>query len=136
VLPQRTHLSTRPASLSHFTTAPLSDIDIHSLVASYEHEPRKKVLSAFYTARAALVEYDVEGTLKLATPSLLEALSGHASIFALFGGQGINEIYFDELQTLFDTYRPLVEPFLALHHRRGPSVTCLRLPGYLSTSTA
>jgi fatty acid synthase subunit alpha len=60
------------------------------------------------------VEYDVEGTPKLATPSLLaETLSGRASIFALFGGQGINEIYFDELQTLFDTYRPLVEPFLA-----------------------
>jgi hypothetical protein len=72
-------------------------------------------LSAFYVARAILVEYDVEGTPKLvATPSLLaEALSGHASIFALFGGQGINEIYFDELQTLFDTYRPFVEPFLA-----------------------
>jgi fatty acid synthase subunit alpha len=72
-------------------------------------------LSAFYVARAILVEYDIEGTPKLvATPSLLaEALSGHASIFALFGGQGINEIYFDELQTLFDTYRPFVEPFLA-----------------------
>jgi fatty acid synthase subunit alpha len=60
------------------------------------------------------VEYDVEGTPNLVTPSLLtEALSGHASIFALFGGQGINEIYFDELQTLFDAYRPFVEPFLA-----------------------
>ncbi|KAN0105615.1 hypothetical protein V8E52_010860, partial [Russula decolorans] len=42
-----------------------------------------------------------------------KALSGHASIFALFGGQGINEIYFDELQTLFDAYCPFVEPFLA-----------------------
>ncbi|KAN0109683.1 hypothetical protein V8E52_009029 [Russula decolorans] len=42
-----------------------------------------------------------------------KALSGHASIFALFGGQGINEIYFDELQMLFDAYRPFVEPFLA-----------------------
>jgi fatty acid synthase subunit alpha len=48
-------------------------------------------------------------TSKLATPSLLaKALSGRALIFALFGGQGIHEIY-----TLFDTYRPLVEPFLA-----------------------
>jgi fatty acid synthase subunit alpha, fungi type len=48
-------------------------------------------------------------TFKLAAPSLLvKALSGRDSIFALFGGQGINEIY-----TLFDTYRPLVDPFLA-----------------------
>jgi fatty acid synthase subunit alpha, fungi type len=100
-------------TFSHFTTTLLSDIDIHSLVASYEHEARKKVLSAFYVAHAILVKYNVEGTPKLPTPSLLaESLSGRASIFALFGGQGINEIYFDELQTLFDTYRPLVEPFL------------------------
>jgi fatty acid synthase subunit alpha, fungi type len=32
-------------AVSHFTTTLLSDIDIHSLVASYEHEPRKTVLS-------------------------------------------------------------------------------------------
>ena len=100
-------------AVSHFTTTLLSDIDIHSLVASYEHEARKKVLSAFYVAHAILVKYNVEGTPKLPTPSLLaEALSGRASVFALFGGQGINEVYFDELQTLFDTYRPFVEPFL------------------------
>jgi fatty acid synthase subunit alpha, fungi type len=100
-------------AVSHFTTTLLSGIDIHSLVASYEHEARKKVLSAFYVAHAILVKYNVEGTPKLPTPSLLaEALSGRASVFALFGGQGINEVYFDELQTLFDTYRPFVEPFL------------------------
>ncbi|KAF8271214.1 fatty acid synthase [Lactarius quietus] len=100
-------------AVSHFTITLLTDIDIHSLVASYEHEARKKVLSAFYVAHAILVKYNVEGTPKLATPSLLaEALSGRASVFALFGGQGINEVYFDELQTLFDTYRPFVESFL------------------------
>jgi hypothetical protein len=54
-----------------------SDIDIHSLVASYENEARKEVLSAFYVAHAVLVEYDIEGSLPL--PS-------------------------DELQTLFDIY--------------------------------
>jgi len=40
------------------------------------------------------------------------ALSGRTSVFALFGGQGISEVYFNELQTLFDMYRPFVEPFL------------------------
>jgi fatty acid synthase subunit alpha, fungi type len=100
-------------AVTHFTITLLSNIDIHSLVASYEHEARKKVLSAFYVAHTILVKYNVEGTPKLPTPSLLsEALSGRASIFALFGGQGVNEIYVDELQTLFDTYRPFVEPFL------------------------
>jgi hypothetical protein len=53
-------------------------------------------------------------TPKPGTPSLLdETLPSRALILALFGGQGINEIYFDELQTLFDTYRPSVELFLA-----------------------
>ena len=99
VLPQRTHLSTLHATslpillrvVSHFAATLLSDIDIHSLVASYKHEVRKKVFSAFYIARTILVEYDVEGTRKPATPSLLaEVLSGRTLIFALFGGQGID----------------------------------------------
>jgi fatty acid synthase subunit alpha, fungi type len=99
-------------AVSHFTITLLSN-NIHSLVASYEHEARKKVLSAFYIAHAILVKYNVEATPKLPTPSLLsEALSGHASVFTLFGGQGVNEFYIDELQALFDTYRPFVEPFL------------------------
>jgi fatty acid synthase subunit alpha, fungi type len=53
------------AAVSHFTTTLLLDIDIHSLVASYENEARKKVLSAFYVAHAVLVKYNVEGTPKL-----------------------------------------------------------------------
>jgi fatty acid synthase subunit alpha, fungi type len=35
-------------AVSHFTITLLSDINIHSLVASYKHEARKKVLFAFY----------------------------------------------------------------------------------------
>ena len=42
-----------------------------ALIALYEHEAHKKVLSAFYIAHAILVKYTVEGTPKLPTPSLL-----------------------------------------------------------------
>ncbi|EIW51495.1 uncharacterized protein TRAVEDRAFT_41081 [Trametes versicolor FP-101664 SS1] len=35
-----------------------------------------------------------------------------ASVYALFGGQGTNEVYFDELQTLYDIYKPYVSQFL------------------------
>ena len=83
------------------------------------------------------MEYAVEDTPKLATPSLLaEMLSGRASIFAVFGGQGINKIYFDELQTLFDTYCPLVEPFLAsiIDEVLQPLASASRAPH--STNTA
>jgi hypothetical protein len=37
-------------ALTHVSTTYLSDIDPRSLVASYEHEARKKVLSTFYIA--------------------------------------------------------------------------------------
>ena len=85
--------ATRLAILLSAVSHTLSDIDIHSFVASYEPEACKKVLPAFYVTRAVLVEYDVEGTPKLATPSLpADSLSGHASFFALFGGQSINKI--------------------------------------------
>jgi hypothetical protein len=59
VLPQRTHLSTRPASLSHFTTAPLSDIDIHSLVASYEHEARTDSPTQDLISLISAMGYDI-----------------------------------------------------------------------------
>jgi fatty acid synthase subunit alpha len=63
-------------AVSHFATNLLSDIDIHPLIASCEHDP-----SAFYIAHATLVEYNVKGTPRLTTPSLLaEVLPGCASI--------------------------------------------------------
>ena len=42
------------------------------------------------------------------------ALSEKASIFTLFGGQGTNEVYFDELQNLYDIYRPFMAPFVKI----------------------
>jgi fatty acid synthase subunit alpha, fungi type len=35
------------------------------------------------------------------------------SIFALFSGQGNNEVYFDELQSLYDIYKPYVAPLIS-----------------------
>jgi len=47
------------------------------------------------------------------TPSLFSHMrSGEVSVFALFGGQGVNEVYCDELQSLFDIYRPCMETFI------------------------
>lgn len=42
--------------------------------------------------------------------ALLEAQSeGRAKIYGIFGGQGNNKNYFDELRTLYATYRPLIQ---------------------------
>ncbi len=71
----------------------LSDINIHSLVASYP------CMSMRHTRRSCSHSMlHMQGAPKLATPSFLaEALSCPASIFTLFGGQDLNEIYFNEL---------------------------------------
>ncbi|TFY80295.1 hypothetical protein EWM64_g3715 [Hericium alpestre] len=100
-------------AVSHFGATYLADIDLHSLVAPFDVDVRKRVLEAFYGAYATLQNYGVEGLPALPTPALFNAVQeGSASVYALFGGQGINEIYFDELQNLYDTYTPFVAPFL------------------------
>ena len=41
-------------------------------------------------------------------------MSEKASIFTLFGGQGTNKVYIDELQNLYDIYRPFMAPFVKI----------------------
>ncbi|KAI0046589.1 fatty acid synthase [Auriscalpium vulgare] len=110
---QQARLAVLLKALSQFSATLLADIDLHSLVASFDVDARKVVLSSFYSAYATLQKYNAPGIPALATPSLLSgAKEGTTSVYALFGGQGINEVYFDELQALFDVYRPFVEGFI------------------------
>jgi hypothetical protein len=91
------YLRMRPTSRFFLGPSPIlqshsSLISISTPVASYEHEARK-VLSALYVAHAILVEYDAHSN-SLPLPSS-KALSGCASIFAVFSGQVVDEIYFE-----------------------------------------
>jgi len=98
----------------HFTSTYLTSKDVHSLVVSYDTTVRKDVLTAYFSALATL-EFHVElSEVPRPPPSaLLNATSqSKASVYALFGGQGTNEVYFDELQSLYDIYKPYVSPFL------------------------
>ena len=96
-----------------FTTSYLSKKDLHGLAVSYDVDVRKSVISSYYRAQFALKSQKV-ATIPVAPPSALlsAAADGNASVFALFGGQGTNEVYFDELQALYDTYKPFVTSFL------------------------
>lgn len=98
----------------YFTSEYLAVHDIHSLAAGYDTEVRKTVLSSYFNALAALRQhFDAAEIPHGPSSALLSAASnGKASIFALFGGQGTNEVYFDELQSLYDIYKPFVLPFL------------------------
>ncbi|CAK5268309.1 unnamed protein product [Mycena citricolor] len=98
---------------AHFTAAYLDARDLHSLAASYDPEVRKTILSSYYLALATLRELKVAGIPSSPRPALLSSVTAKtASVFALFGGQGTNEVYFDELQSLYDIYQPFVAPFL------------------------
>lgn len=97
--------------LKHFTSSYLATKDIHSLTASYDTETRKAVISAYVSAVAALQQRDIPFPRQPESALLNAASSNKASIFALFGGQGTNEVYFDELQSLYDVYKPFVASF-------------------------
>lgn len=81
------------AAYDRFNELFLSVVNVHSLVQSFEPETRAEVLSAYFRAFAA--GRDVLGNkVKLAhTSALIEsAKKGESSMYALFGGQGVNEV--------------------------------------------
>ena len=74
---------------------------------------RRIVLSAYFLAVATLKAQEINVSIPKQESALFAAaLSKKASVFALFGGQGTNEVYFDELQNLYDIYKPFVVPFV------------------------
>jgi fatty acid synthase subunit alpha len=100
-------------ALKHFSKAFLAASDIHALTADYDVETRKTVISAYYLAVASLEEENVSEIPRTSQPVLLQAAAdGKASVYALFGGQGTNEVYFDELETLYKLYTPFIAAFL------------------------
>jgi len=94
--PQSTHARTAlPLNvLKHLTSTSLA---IHTLAPGFDTETRKTVLSACFQAVAALQLAPVP--TQPASALLTAASSGKASIFALFGDQGTNEVYLDEPRT-------------------------------------
>lgn len=94
-----------------FTESYLAANDIHSVASAYDPEIRKLILASYFKAFSALEERD--GVTKPPSSALLrDAASSKTSIFGLFGGQGVNEVCFDELQSLYDIYKPFIVTFL------------------------
>jgi hypothetical protein len=97
------NLSVLFASLTHFTRHFLvhRKQDIHALAADFDNEQRRVLIRCYYEAKMALqdnTDYDVPaGPVSL----LFTQESEQPTIQALFGGQGMNEVYFNELQVPF-----------------------------------
>ena len=108
------NLSVLLSALRHFTSTYLKTKDVHSLSASYDTSVRKDILMAYFAALAT-IEHRLESSEVLRPPPsalLTAAANSKASVYALFGGQGTNEVYFDELQLLYDIYKPYVAPLI------------------------
>lgn len=81
-------------------TKSVNTTDVHSLVAELTTPIKNLVLSSYYAAKTVLVQlgYGNEIIAKEGQSLLLSsALAGDSELYALFGGQGMNEVYFDEL---------------------------------------
>ncbi|KAJ9631689.1 beta subunit of fatty acid synthetase [Taxawa tesnikishii (nom. ined.)] len=96
--------------LHEFERAYLRGNEVHALAASLPGITEKKLITvrSYYAARAA-----VNRPIKAHESALLrEASDENAYIYAIFGGQGNIEEYFEELRELYITYPSFVEDFV------------------------
>ncbi|KAI9703508.1 MAG: beta subunit of fatty acid synthetase [Bogoriella megaspora] len=97
--------------LNEFERAFLRGNEVHAVAASLPGIEAKKLLTirSYYAAR-----YAVDRPMKPHESALFrEAADQQAFIYAIFGGQGNIEEYFDELRQIYNTYTPIVEEFIS-----------------------
>ena len=101
--------------LKHFTSVYLATTDIHTFVNPFDHDLRQLLLTDYFLALSTLSAHFSADEVPRYPPSALltAAKDGKACIYALFGGQGANEVYFDELKALYDIYKPYVASLVA-----------------------
>lgn len=90
------------STFAYFCSTYLAHTDVHSLAAGLPAAVRSLVIKAFYHGRTKL---EIAGLGKhlpaVASGALLDRAGradGDVQLYAVFGGQGMNEVYFDELQ--------------------------------------
>lgn len=91
------------SSFDRFNALFLGAQAIHSLVQEYDSETRSKVLAAYYKSFSTLrVVYGVKEVELVQKSGLLDAaVGGKAQLYALFGGQGVNEVSLDIYHVAF-----------------------------------
>jgi fatty acid synthase subunit alpha len=86
-------------------------------VLSFDADSRKSILSSYFVALSTLENSDKISADQIPRPPssvlLAAAENGNANIYALFGGQGTNEVYFDELRNLYEIYNPYVADLIS-----------------------
>ncbi|QIW95704.1 hypothetical protein AMS68_001222 [Peltaster fructicola] len=96
--------------LHEFERVFLRGNEVHAIAATIPGIAQKKLITvrSYYAARAA-----VGRAIKPHESALLrEAADDNACIYAVFGGQGNIEEYFDELREVYNTYPTMLEDFI------------------------
>jgi fatty acid synthase subunit beta len=109
--PLITHKRTVDTALDNFETVFLQGRNIHVFVASLpvESQIQHQMIRSYYSARQ-FVHRDIDPYQS----TLFEAarVTGPVTMYAVFGGQGNTETYFDELREVYSTYPSLVQELL------------------------
>ncbi|KAI9247028.1 hypothetical protein BY458DRAFT_560469 [Sporodiniella umbellata] len=121
-----------------FSTEYLKENNVHAISSSLSSESKKIVIQAYYAALIILKENNVLSTEETAPTqsALVEAARRKdAKLFAMFGGQGNVDEYFDELADIWETYQDLVRPFVErmagvlAEYARSPEASALHSKG-------
>ncbi|ORX59428.1 fatty acid synthase [Hesseltinella vesiculosa] len=118
----------------HFGDQYLKNNNVHAVIRALSLDSKKVVLRAYYSSLVVLKQHlDLP---KPAQSALFAAASrGDTKIFAIFGGQGNIEEYFDELADIWETYDGLVQPFIErmavvlANHARSSDASVLHSKG-------
>ena len=98
-------------AINEFERAFLRGNEVHALAATLPGITQKKLITvrSYYAGRSA-----IERPIKHHESALFrEASDGNAFIYAVLGGQGNIEEYFEELREVYTTYSSFVEDFIA-----------------------
>ncbi len=104
-------------SFRHFEREFLGENDVHVLVSNSPigKEYKEKMLSSYYSARAATKHYESgkkhRESVQSCSALIRAGRAGSAKLYAIFGGQGSTD-YFDSLKSLCITYPTLIRPFV------------------------
>ncbi|KAI9713282.1 MAG: beta subunit of fatty acid synthetase [Chrysothrix sp. TS-e1954] len=97
-------------AMNEFERAFLRGNEVHAVAAALPGIEEKKliVVRSYYAARAAS-----DRPVKSHASALMrEVADDNAALYAIFGGQGNIEEYFDELRQIYTTYPSMVEEFI------------------------
>ncbi|TPX39930.1 hypothetical protein SeMB42_g06180 [Synchytrium endobioticum] len=100
---------------SHFQHQFLRHHNIHTVVRDLPTDTQTYILKTYYAALTALRKQGLVSREEFlpASSALMSAVdSAKARLFAVFGGQGNVEEYFDELVSIHAAYEALIKPFL------------------------